>query len=166
MWNRRLAARAASYPSGVLSVVDADGYPRSLRCAPRLDAKRHVFTFPSLPAYAAGWRGPACLLFHAHDERLEGLRQLVVRGELVAGGGEEGGAPTLRVEAFVTANGRKNTDAMPHAAAPLHMLQFYRLGRRKARAYLAKRGVPWPPIPYDEIDRSIAEDAAKSKGSA
>lgn len=159
MWNKRLAARAAGYSSGVLSVVDASGYPLSVRCAPRLDAKRRAFTFPSLPAFAAAWRGGACLLFHAHDERLEGLRQLVVRGELVT----DGGALTLRVERFVTANGRADTDAMPHAAAPLHMLRFYRLGRRKARAYLAKRGTPWPPIPFDEIDRAIAEDAAKAK---
>jgi len=66
------------------------------------------------------------------------LRQLVVRGELVP----DGGVLMLRVERFVTANGRANTDAMPHAAAPLHMLRIYRLGRRKARAYLAKRGTP------------------------
>lgn len=31
--------------------------------------------------------------------------------------------------------------------APLHMLAFYRLGRRKAKECLAKRGEPWPPIP-------------------
>jgi hypothetical protein len=157
MWNRRLAARATRYTTGVLSVEGEDDYPLSVRCAPRLDAKRRVFTFASLPPLAADWRGPACLLFHAHDERLEELRQLVVRGELV----EEGEGPILRVESFVTAYGRTNTDAMPHASAPLHMLQFYWLGRRKARAYLAKRGAPWPPISYAEIDRAIAEDTAK-----
>ena len=47
---------------------------------------------------------------------------------------------------------------MPHANAPLHMLQFYRLGRRKAKAYLAKRGAPWPPIPFDQIARAVEQD--------
>jgi len=100
------------------------------------------------------WSGKACLLFHQFNERLEGLRQIVILGELVC----EEGVLTLEVSKFVTANGRQNTDRMPHASSPIHMLQFFWLGRRKARAYLAKRGAPWPPIPYDEIERSMAEE--------
>ena len=39
------------------------------------------------------------------------------------------------------------------------MLDFYRLGRRKAKEYLAKRTDPWPPIPFAEIGRKVlAED--------
>ena len=30
---------------------------------------------------------------------------------------------------------------------------------QSARAYQAKRGAPWPPIPYAEIDRALAKDA-------
>jgi hypothetical protein len=37
------------------------------------------------------------------------------------------------------------------------MFQFYRLGRRKAREYLAKRGEPWPAIPYEKIARAVVE---------
>jgi hypothetical protein len=88
-----------------------------------------------------------------HDDRLEGLRQMVLKGELVA----DGGSVVLKVTEFVTANGRSGTDEMPHAGAPLHMLAFYRLGRRKANEYLAKRGEPWPPIPFEEIGRAVAE---------
>ncbi len=157
MWNERLARLAGAYTTGVLSVVEADGYPLSVRCAPQLDVARRRFTFPEVAPIAVGWRGKACLLFHQHDDRLEGLRQVMAKGELT----EDAGVLTLRVDEFVTANGRPNTDVMPHAGAPLHMFQFMLLGRRKARAYLAKRGAPWPPIPYDEIDRAMKEDAQR-----
>jgi hypothetical protein len=157
MWNERLARLAGGYTTGVLSTVDADGYPQSVRCAPQMDAAHQRFTFPGVSPLAAGWRGKACLLFHQHNERLEGLRQMVAKGELT----EDDGVLALHVDEFVTANGRSNTDVMAHAGAPLHMLQFMLLGQRKARAYLARRGAPWPPIPYDEIDRAMKEDAQR-----
>src|SRR6266581_8051028 len=137
MWNEHLAARASNYSTGVLSIVDADGYPMSVRCTACLDASRQVFTFPSPPALAASWRGKACLLFHRFDERLEGLRQMVILGELIS----EDGLLTLQVSKFVTANGRPNTDQMPHASSPFHMLQFWLLGRHNWRVYLARRGM-------------------------
>jgi hypothetical protein len=154
MWNERLAALTSEYASAVLSIVDPDGYPVSVRCHARLDAARQIFTFPTPPAQAMSWRGKACLLFHQFNERLEGLRQIVILGELYC----EEGLLMLKVSKFVTANGRENTDRMPHASSPIHMLQFFWLGRRKANAYLAKRGTPWPPIPYDEIVRAVAEE--------
>jgi len=154
MWNERLAKLATKYPTAILSVADIQGYPAGVRLTARLDSKRRVVTFPALPAYAQGWRGKACLLFHRHNSRLEGLHQLVLKGDLV----EEGGAVVLRVTDFVTANGRTNTDEMPHASHPVHMLQFFLLGRRKAREYERKRGAPWPPIDYAEIERILRED--------
>lgn len=156
MWNEQLAQRATNYSSGVLSSVDANGYPISVRCTAHLDASRQVFTFPNPPALAANWRGKACLLFHQFNERLEGLRQMVILGELVS----EDGLLALHVSKFVTANGRPNTDKMPHASSPLLLLQFWLLGRRNARAFLARRGKPWPPIPYDEIERLLAEESS------
>ena len=91
----------------------------------------------------------------AQREHLEGLRQLVLKGEFVA----EDGNLVFKVTEFVTANGRAGTDQMPHAGAPLHMFAFYRLGRRKAKEYLANRAQPWPPIPFAEIGRKVlAED--------
>jgi hypothetical protein len=153
MWNKQLARLATKYPTGVLSVADVDGYPASVRLPARLDTKRRIVTFPALPPYAQGWRGKACLLFHRHNNRLEGLRQMVLKGELV----EEDGAVALRVTEFVTANGQTNTDEMPHAERPIQLLQFLLLGRRKARAYERKRGEPWPPINYAEIERLLRE---------
>jgi hypothetical protein len=154
MWNERLAKLATKYPTGVLSVAAVHGSPASVRLVARLDAERRVVTFPALPPYAQGWRGLACLLFHRHNVRLEGLRQMVLKGELV----EEGGAVVLRVTDFVTANGRTDTDELPHAGHPIHLLQFLLLGRRKARDYERKRGAPWPPIDYAEVERLLRED--------
>lgn len=154
MWNEWLAKLAAKYPTGVLSVADIAGYPASVRLPARFDAKQRIVTFPALPAYAQGWRGKACLLFHRHNSRLEGLHQMVLKGELE----EVDGAVVLRVTDFVTANGQTDTDEMPHAARPIHMLQFLLLGRRKAKEYERRRGAPWPPIDYAEIERILRED--------
>ena len=78
-----------------------------------------------------------------------------LKGELV----NEDGALIFKAIEFVTANGRPGTDQMAHGGAPLHMFAFYRLGRRKAKEYLAKRAQPWPPIPFAEIGRKVlAED--------
>ena len=152
-----LLALVSDYPTAVLSWVQPDGYPASVRCRVRRLASSGRFEFTSLPGFASAWCGSACLLFHMHDERLEGLRQMVVKGTIVEGAAALG--IEFTVGDIVTANGRPDTDRMPHAGAPLHMLRFYRLGRRQARAYLRKRGAPWPPIPYDEIGRAVQGEA-------
>jgi hypothetical protein len=79
---------------------------------------------------------------------------MVLKGELE----EVNGAVALRVIDFVTANGQTKTDEMPHAERPIQLLQFLLLGRRKAREYERKRGEPWPPIDYAEIERLLRED--------
>src|ERR1700690_3479262 len=140
MWDRQLAALAGAYPTGVLSWVAPSGDPVSVRVTVELDERSESVSFPSPPPVARDATGLACLLFHFHDARLESLRQLVIKGELSAGTG----GVVLKVSEFVTANGRTHTDQMPHAGAPLHMLAFYRLGRRKAKEYLARRAEPWP----------------------
>jgi hypothetical protein len=155
MWDKKLADLASKYPTGILTVVEPSGYPISVRCATRFDEANESIHFPEPPQAAISWRGKACILFHHHDEHLEGLRQLVIKGELVDDG--DGSKPALRVTEFVTANGRPDTDEMPHAGAPLYMFQFLLLVRRKAREYMQKRGAPWPPIPFDEIGRKVAE---------
>jgi hypothetical protein len=155
----RLLDRVGDYHSGVLSWVQPDGYPASSRCTVRVvaetgEAPRLALEGTGLPVEPGG---RACVLFHRHDERLEGLHQMVVKGTLATGDrGLE-----LVVDGIVTANGRGDTDAMPHASAPLHMLAFYRAGRSAAKAYLAKRGSPWPPIPFGEIGRKVAEHQAR-----
>ena len=153
MWNRQLAACARAYASGTLTIVEPSGYPLSVRCAAALDDAREAIAFPGAPPIVAGWRGPACLLFHRHNEVLEDFYELMIKGEL----SDEDGALTLRPSEFVTGTGRRDSDRMPHAGSPLHLVQFMRLGRRKARAYLAKRGAPLPPIPFEELWRAARE---------
>jgi hypothetical protein len=153
MWNERLAALANEYPTAVLSIVDSGGSPLSVRCIVRLDAARQAAVIAGPPALATLWRGKACLLYHQFNARLEGLRQFVILGEL----DDEDGLLTLHVSKFVTANGRQDTDRMPHASSPWHMMQFFWLGWHNARAYIAKRGSPWPSIPFDEIVHAVDE---------
>jgi hypothetical protein len=167
MWSEPLAADIADYGSAVLSWVEPSGAPISIRCRVRLQPGTHAITFEGLAPIAGAWRGKACLLFHMHDARLEGLRQMVVKGELAPAAD---GSLEFRATEFVTANGRPGTDRMPHAGAPLHMFQFYRLGRGKAKAYLAKRSAPWPPIPFEQIARDVGRaqeaDQANEAGQA
>jgi hypothetical protein len=152
MEGERLLGLIGEYPTAVLSWVGADGYPASARCRARWSPERpERIELEGVPPSAAGI---TCLLFHQHDEHLEGLRQMVVKGELTADG-------SFAVTGVVTANGRPDTDRMPHAAAPLHMLAFLRVGRGAAKAYLRRRAAAWPPIPYDEIGRKVAEHNAR-----
>ncbi len=163
MWNERLAALASTYPSAILSRVDpATGYPESVRSAVRLDATRQMVILIDPPPQTSAWRGSASLLFHEFNQRLEGLRQLVILGNLVAIDDQL----ALQVSKFVTANNRRDSDKLPHASSPLHMLQFLWIGRRNAKQYLAKRGEPWPRVPYDEIVRALGPDTSLPRGSS
>jgi len=140
VWSSELAACARRYQGATLSVVEPGGYPISARCQVELDDERQQITVKRLPPLAELWRGPACLLFHRHDERLENQYQLLIRGRLT----EEGESLIFRPSAFVTANGSRNQDRMPHAGAPLQLLKFMRIGRRQAGAYLRRRQLTWP----------------------
>jgi hypothetical protein len=154
MWNKTLGSFLATYPNAVLSIADDDGYPASVRCSLEVDIAQQTVMIPRPPIQAKSWRGHACLLFHEHDAHLESLRQLVLLGELT----EQEGSLVFYVKKFVTANGRTDSDQMPHASSPFHMLTFFWGGWRNAQKYLAKRGAPWPAVPYDEVARLIAEE--------
>lgn len=153
MWNSQLVALAGDYPNGVLTAVSPDGYPTSVRVEAHFDTARQVVTFPTLPALAAGWTGKAALLFHRHNAVLEEQHELLIKGELV----EEGGSLIFRPSDFLTGTGSLTKDAMPHAGDPLQLIQFMRLGRRKAREYLAKRGTPWEPINFKGLQQLLKE---------
>lgn len=153
MWIKELAACARVYSSGVLTIVEPSAYPVSVRCKVVLNDAAEAITFSERPAMADGWRGKACLLFHRHNDVLEEFHELVIKGELV----EENGQLTMRSCDFITGTGRLDTDAMPHAAAPMQLIRFMLLGRRKAREYLAKRGKPWPPIDFDRLVQAAKE---------
>jgi hypothetical protein len=152
MWNEALAERARVYQTGVLTVAGGDGFPSSVRCRVTIEGERIVFA--PLPPYAAAWRGRASLLFHRHNDRLEDQHELMAKGEIA----EDGESLIFALDGFVTGTGSATNDEMPHAGAPLDLLRFMLLGRKKAKEYLAKRGKPWPPVPFDDLKR--AADAA------
>ena len=153
MWNKALAAAARQYADGTLSVAGDSTYPVSVRCTVEVDDALETIVIKTPPALAASWRGAACLLFHRHDAQLENQYQLLIRGDLTAAGS----ALVLRPTAFVTANGRQDGDRMPHAGAPLQLLRFMLLGQRQARAYLRRRGRPWPKIDFTPMLRALDE---------
>ncbi len=108
----QVQAALAPYPSVVLSYLDDEGYPRSLRCEARVRAQgpgavgavvevgvRAALLFPASPpqepssaatsAQAGGSCGswgssgiPASLLAHSHDERLWRQTSVLLRGRL------------------------------------------------------------------------------------
>src|SRR5713226_5097981 len=106
MWNERLIACARVYPSGVLTVVEDSGYPRSVRCVVQFDDARALILFPAPPPDVVGRQGLACLLFHRHNADMGGQRELLIKGELR----EEAGVLTLRPGDFLTGSGRQDTD--------------------------------------------------------
>lgn len=161
MWNSVLAARARAYDSAVLTVVESSGYPFSVRCRARFDDSTETIAILEAPRVAASWRGSASLMLHRHNSVLEDFHELSIKGELQ----ESGGTLILKPSEFLTGTGRPDTDEMPHAGKPLDLLRFMRLGRRKAREYLAKRGQPWPPIQFKELVRAAKDLDAKSEHS-
>src|SRR5882757_8118444 len=81
MWGE--AAKAmAEFSGAVVTAMDADGYPVSVRvAAPRYDAQtgRLPVVWPSDFAVTAG---PANVLCHYHDEGLWSIRALQIKGRL------------------------------------------------------------------------------------
>lgn len=152
MWNKRLAAAARTYPTGILTSVDAQGYTFSVRCTPEINESRELFLLRVPPPPAAGWEGRACLLFHRHDNHLEDQYELLIKGTLAP---EPGGGLVFRPEGWLTGTGSQKTDRMPHAGAPLDLIRFLLMGRRKARGYLAKHQETWPAPDYAEMLRQL-----------
>lgn len=125
-----------SFTSAVLSTTDGDGFPLSVRCYPRLDRGRQVLLLPDAPVIAAE-PGPACLLYHRHDERLASLKSLVVVGQLE----HDTNGWILRPVRVVPGVGLSLAG----------YLRFLIDGRRRTKQYLAKRDLPRPQIPWAEL---------------
>jgi hypothetical protein len=78
------------FENAVLTGLDNEGYPYSVRVRPQADPTRRAIGVP-LPAHAPVQDGPASLLCHAHDEDLWNLRSFLVRGSYV---GKRGFGPS------------------------------------------------------------------------
>lgn len=137
-----------TYPNGVLSVIDADGYPLSLRCQPQADAtgQRFTITVPdNLPVQA----GKVSLLFHAHDELLNNLRSVSVQGTFQ----QHGEQWVFQPEKIIPGLG---------ATSFLQTMREAVLNpRRSAKKYLQKHNLPRPTIPWQRLVKIVDEIGGK-----
>jgi hypothetical protein len=126
------------FPSAVLTAVDATGTPYSLRCHPALVPAEQVLHI-ALPAGVALQPGPACLLCHAHNERLWNLKSFAVRGVLER---PAAGPWIFEPRHFIPGMGIGGWRSYVH---------FVRHGRAATREYFAKRGQPVPHVDWESV---------------
>ena len=126
------------FSSLVLTGVDADGYPLSIRCAPEIDEAQQGLRV-SLPAWTRMGPGPASLLCHGHNQLLWNIRSFMVRGTLEPAGGETG---LFRPTLFIPGIG---------VAGLPGMVRFALAKRRAAARYLQRRGLARPRIDWAQL---------------
>src|SRR5512134_1841187 len=80
MW-AEISRRLPAYPSAVITGVNAQGYPASVRCQPQPISASQVLKF-QIPDSSHIQPGPASLLCHKHDAQFWNLQSFVVCGTL------------------------------------------------------------------------------------
>jgi hypothetical protein len=131
------AAKAlAKYPEAIVTAVDADGYPVSIRqAAPRYDAESGQMPVgwpPDVPVT----EGPATVLCHYHDEKLWNITAMQIKGRLERRAGDW---------VFIS------TAFTPPSGMLVAFWRFSKNGRAAGRRYLEKRGLTPPVVNWDAI---------------
>ncbi|MFJ8487154.1 pyridoxamine 5'-phosphate oxidase family protein [Streptomyces sp. NPDC094038] len=139
------AAQLARFPTAVLAARDASGAPVLARTRPVPTGGGFAV---DVPADCPAAPGPAALLVHRHDERLNHMHNALVRGELRADGTGWELVPSKVVEPM--GSGRVS-DAV----------SVLRSTRRATDRYLSRRGLPRPQVRWAEF-RALARDARRS----
>jgi len=139
-----LVRSLAKYPTAVLTVTDAAGYPFSLRCVPEPDPARQVLKV-TLPPYLHVQAGPAGLLCHFHDDLLWNQTNFVAYGALEP----DGSGWVFRAARMIEGSG-----------AGMGFVRQVRSGRSSARRYLDRRGLSWPQVPWARL-HAIYEQAQR-----
>jgi hypothetical protein len=137
-----VARRLAGFTSGVLTGLDPQGAPWLIRVRPEPDHATGRLKMNVPPGELLS-PGPGSLLCHSHDERVWKLRSFVAMGEL-EGVGDRWELTPARVIAGPDGN-------------PIHTIQSLRESRRAEQRYLQRRGMPAPPVPWDEYEPLKAE---------
>ena len=137
MWDE-IEKHLPTLPSAILNGLDAGGHPYSVRCRPGMDRSERLLRLDLL-AEPDLRLGPASLLCHGHNDELWNLKSFLVRGKFEC---DEGGWAFVP-ERFVPGAGMGG--ALDTVRAMVGM-------RRSAAAYLKKRGLARPPIPWGEIE--------------
>ena len=126
------------FESAVLNVRDSEGYPYSVRCRTEQDRSAGILRL-DLAAGEAIRPGLGSLLFHSHDEELWNQKVFILRGRLQG----EPGEWVFRPEKFIPSLG---TVGIRGTARFLFDV------RKSTAAYLKKRNLPRPRIPWEEIE--------------
>ncbi|MFC8344567.1 pyridoxamine 5'-phosphate oxidase family protein [Streptomyces sp. NPDC057280] len=138
------AEQLARHATAVLAARDASGAPAlaRTRTAPTVGG----FAV-SPPADHAMEPGPASLLVHRHDEKLNRMRNALVRGEL-----------RQTDDGWLLVPG-KVLEPMG-SGRPSDALRVLRRTQRATDRYLHRRGLPRPPVAWDRF-RALAESARR-----
>lgn len=138
MWDE-LTTLLTGFPTAVLTGIDDDDQPASVRVTPTPDHTTGVLRGPLPPGL--GLRpGPASLLCHHHDEHLWNLRSFLIRGHL----------DTTTDQWVLTP---LTVTSGQGFGGPLGDARTFLAARRRATRYLHRRNLTSPPIPWDEIRR-------------
>lgn len=139
-----IAGEIGGFPSAVLASLDDDGHATLARVVP--EPTDDGLMLPGTDARP----GRASLLFHRHDELLAGQRSFVVVGELV----ERASGLALRPD--------RVADGI-QSGGMLSQISMARGLRRRAQAYLDKRGLDRPQVAWHELEEIYAGiDAASA----
>lgn len=143
MWSR-IVKQLGQFPTAVLTGLDADRFPTSLRCSPTPDHERRVLRI-TLPPSAAVRPGPASIVCHSHDEQLWKLKSFLIRGRL-----DRDTEGWLFIPSkFVPGVGM---------AGPWSLLKSMLQCRRVTKRYLTRRNEPRPKIPWAQL-RALRREA-------
>ncbi|MFF3417351.1 pyridoxamine 5'-phosphate oxidase family protein [Streptomyces sp. NPDC002698] len=141
------AGLLARYPTAVLAARDATGAPVLARTRPVPSDGGFVV---DVPADCAAVPGPASLLVHRHDERLNNMHNALVRGELRAADGGLLLVPAGVVEPM--GSGRAS-----------EAVSVLRTTRRATARYLRQRGLDRPRVRWQDF-RALARQARRGDG--
>ncbi|GAB4587210.1 hypothetical protein [Nocardia sp. IFM 10818] len=137
--SEELLAALGRFSDGVvLSADDPAGYPVGLRCRPRLEGDALVIDRPD---WFDAVDGPAALLAHYHDDQGWNMRSVLARGTI-----ETGDGTVVFTPATVDDN----------KGSPAQLIRLIRTSHRTATAYLRRRKLPRPAIPWDTIKQARA----------
>lgn len=125
------------FRGAVLTGLDGDGFPYSIRCQPMPDDATRLVRV-HVPPSATIKEGPASLLWHSHDALLWHQKSFLVRGTLTHDADGWNLHP-MRLIPGVGFGGITGT------------IRFARAARRTADRYLAARILARPAVPWKEI---------------
>jgi hypothetical protein len=126
------------FRSAVLTFRDAHGYPFSVRCHPLPDPGSESFTV-HVPEGVPARAGPASVLWHAHDEQLWNQVSYTTRGVLE----RVGTGWRYRPAHYTPGLGIRGVPGL---------VQFVVGARRTTAAYLARRRLERPKVPWGQIN--------------